>query len=193
MNDRQARQDARDAEREMRDAVRLEPFALSGLNRLVKVIAIPADGDIPSTVSGYVTQERFILGKTPMQIQKALGVEVGSLVPGCIVLALQTVPGPSQIDYELTTNLPGGLAPSPLSDPKYPPFAKKYVHQWRLRVLIRAAFVCRLGPSDQYKGVSRKPGQPQLLLDYERSPGSRRALSATVGCDTCVERPGRPR
>lgn len=149
-DDRRSKDDARNAQREMRDAVRLEPFVLGGQNRLVKVIAIPVDGRVPPTVAGFVTQERFLLGKTPAQIEEALGVKVNSLVSGCLVLALQSVPGPSQIEYELTTNLPDGLAPSVLSDPDYPPFKKRYVHQWRLRVPMRASFVCQLGPADSY-------------------------------------------
>lgn len=67
-----------------------------------------------------------------------------------MVLALQSVPGPSQIDYELTTNFPDGLAPSVLSDPDYPPFKKRHVQQWRLRVPMRVSFVRRLGPTDSY-------------------------------------------
>ena len=52
-DDRRAREDARDAEREMRDAMRLEPFALGGQNRLVKVIAIPPGGRAtPQTAKG---------------------------------------------------------------------------------------------------------------------------------------------
>src|SRR5262245_40642018 len=133
-DDRRSKAQARDAEREMADAVRLDMFALGGQNRLVKVIPIPEGGRVPPTVTGFVTQERFLLGKTPAQIEKALGVKVNSLVTGCVVLALQNVPGPSQIEYELTTNFPDGFAPSVLSDPDYPAFSKRYVHQWRLRV-----------------------------------------------------------
>ena len=152
-DDHRSKDDARNAEREMRDAVRLESFSLGGQNRLVKVIAIPTGGRVPPTVAGFVTQERFLLGKTPAQIEEALGVRANSLVSGCMVLALQSVPGPSQIDYELTTNFPDGLAASVLSDPDYPPFKKRYVHQWRLRVPMRVSFVRRLGPTDSYTGA----------------------------------------
>jgi hypothetical protein len=110
---------------------------------------------VPQTVTGYVTQEKFLLGKTPAQIEEALGVRVNPLGAGCIVLALLSVPGPSMIDYELTTNYPDGLAPSVLSDPNYAAFSTRYVHQWRLRVPMRASFVCRLGPGESYKSVSR--------------------------------------
>ena len=152
-DDPRSKDDARNAEREMRDVVRFEAFALGGQNRLVKVIAIPAGGRVLRTVTGYVTQERFLLGKRPAQIEEALGMKVNSLVSGGMVLALQIVPGPSQIEYELTTNFPDGLAPSVMSDPDYPPFKKRYVHQWRLRVPMRVSFVCRLGPADSYTGV----------------------------------------
>ena len=51
-DDRRSKDDARNAEREMRDAVRLESFALGGQNRLVKVIAVPTGGRVPPTVAG---------------------------------------------------------------------------------------------------------------------------------------------
>jgi hypothetical protein len=119
----------------------------------VKVIGPSTTGGIPQTVIGYVTQELFLSGKTPVQIEEALGLKVNSLVDGCIVLALQSVPGPSQIDYELTTNYPDGLAPSVLSDPDYPPFRLRHVHQLRLRVPVRASFIRRLAPNEVYKPV----------------------------------------
>jgi hypothetical protein len=58
-DDRRSKDDARNAEREMRDALRLESFSLGGQNRLVKVIAIPTGGRVPPTVAGFVTQESF--------------------------------------------------------------------------------------------------------------------------------------
>ena len=53
-DDRRSKDEARNAEREVRDAVRLESFALGGPNRLVKVIATPPGGRVPQTVSATV-------------------------------------------------------------------------------------------------------------------------------------------
>ena len=106
-------------------------------------------------MTGFVSQERFLLAKSPAQIEEALGIKVNSLSAGCLVLALQSVPGPSQIEYRLTTNFPDGVAPSVLDDPDYPPFKKRYVHPWRLRVPMRASFVCRLGPDMTYQSPQR--------------------------------------
>lgn len=148
-----ARHDDREAEREMREAKRLEPFVQGGLSRLVKVI--PAGEQIPRMVTGYVTQEKFLLGLTPIEIERALGLPLGSLRSGCRVLALQRQPGPSQVVYELTTKYPDGLAYSLLSDERYPPGSRAHIHQWRLTTKIRASLLCDLGPDTRYTAPAR--------------------------------------
>jgi hypothetical protein len=139
---------ARDYKHEIRDALRVEPFFQGGFSRLVKVS--PDRGEIPKTVSGYVTQERFILGLKPKEMEQALGLPVESLVPGCRVFKLARQPGPSQVVYELTTKHPDGLAFTTMSNPKYPPSDKGYIHQWRLTMAIPAILLCRLAIDTPY-------------------------------------------
>jgi hypothetical protein len=144
---------ARDAAREMRDAIRREPFVQGGLNQLVKVLPLLND-DVTRTqrVSGYVTLERFLLGRTPSEIESALGLKLSSLRSGCRVFALHRQPGPSEIDYELTTEYPDGVAFTVLSNPDYPPGDKRFIHQWRLKVAIAATLLQILKPGARYAG-----------------------------------------
>ena len=144
----------RDDDREIRDAMRVEAFFQGGVNRLVKVMAL-SDG-VPPTVGGYVTQEKFLVGSTPSEIERKLGLPVGSLRPGCRILRLQRQPGPSEVVYELTTMYPDGLAFTILSDRRYPPADRKFVHQWRLTTRIPATLLCELKPSARY---SPPPGR----------------------------------
>jgi hypothetical protein len=140
---------AHDDEREMREALRLEPFFQGGLSRLVKVLALP-DG-IPSSVGGYVTQEKFLLGQIPVEIEKALGMRFGSLQSGCRVFRPLRQPGPSQVVYELTTKNPDGLAHTALSDQRFLPSTKAFIHQWRLTTQIPVTLLCQLGPNTRYR------------------------------------------
>lgn len=139
---------ARDDDREIRDAMRVEPFFLGGFNRLIKVL--PVRDGIPKTVSGYVTQERFILGLTSAEIEQVLGLRVDSLQLGCRVFKLVRQPGPSQVVYELTTKYPDGLAYTAMSNQDFPPSSKSYIHQWRLTTDIPVTLVCQLAPSTPY-------------------------------------------
>ena len=144
----------REAEREMRDATRHEPFVQGGLSRLVKVI--PATREIPAMVTGYVTQEKFLLGLTPLEIARALGLPLSEFKPGCRILELKWQPGPSQVVYELTTKYPDGLAYSVLSDERYPAGTKSHIHQWRLTRMIPATLLCDLAPDARYAAQSRR-------------------------------------
>jgi hypothetical protein len=148
------RRRAEDDEREMREALRLEPFVLGGVNQLVKVL--PLSEGVRPTVSGYVTQERFLLGRTAADIERALGLPFGSLRSGCRVLRLQRQPGPSEVVYELTTKYPDGLAHTALSDRRYPSANKGFIHQWRLTKRFPATLLCQLSPDMRYTISSRR-------------------------------------
>ena len=55
---------------EMREAMRREPWALSGPNRIVKVL--PIARPLSAALRGYVCAEKSLLGKTPQRIESAL-------------------------------------------------------------------------------------------------------------------------
>jgi hypothetical protein len=137
-----------DTGREMMEALRLEPFVVGGRAQLVKVLAL-RDGS-PPIVSGYVVQQKFLLGLRPVDIERRLGLIVGSIQQGCRILTLTRQPGPSEAVYELTTEYPGGLAYTMLSDVRYPPSDKRFVHQWRLVTPISVRRAIQLGPNDSY-------------------------------------------
>lgn len=142
----------KDPDDDLRDVLRREPFVGVGPSRLVKVVALSGPVPLMSHASGYVTQEKFILGRTPADIERLLGVRIGSLGAGCRVYRLARAPGASECTYELTTEFPDGLAFNPaFSDPSFPPGAS-HVQQWQLLAEIPVLHVCDLAPGQAYKG-----------------------------------------
>lgn len=132
VHQRVERLNAREAQRDIADAMRRETFHEG---HLVKVL--PLEGDTPNQVIGYITFERCLFGKTPAEIGKALGVK-DKFDRGCRVVRLQRAPFISEASYELTTAYPDGVAPGLLSSEMYPPADVRHVHQWRLKKPIVA-------------------------------------------------------
>jgi len=116
-----------DWQREAHEAVRREVWSLRGPNQIVKVV--PGGGGSASHLGGYITVGRFLLGKTPQQIEDALGLPHGFLRNGARIYRFTRLPLVQEYEYELTTDHPGGLAYNPAySDPAYPPGSPK-IHQ----------------------------------------------------------------
>lgn len=142
-----------DWQQDIRQAKRHEPFILAGTNRMVKVAALATmSTPVFARVSGYVTQEKFLCGKSPQQIEAALGLKGDSLKTGCRVYRFRRQPGPSECTYELTTAFPDGLAyHEGFSNPDYPPGDAR-IHQWRLCVEIPVDHLIDLLPGQRYPG-----------------------------------------
>jgi hypothetical protein len=66
-----------DWQQEAHDAVRKENWSLRGPNQVVKVV--PGENNTVSRVAGYIALGRFLLGKTPQQIEKDLGLPDGKI------------------------------------------------------------------------------------------------------------------
>ncbi len=150
-----ARDDEREIQRELRDARRAEPFTLGGRASLIKVLrpfqgaADAKDEYRNGCVAGYVAMESAISGLRPSEIAQSLGLEHGSLDSGCRVFALLRQPGPSEIEYDLTAEHPGGLSHTPYSDQRFPPGDRR-IHQWKLKTAMRARLLCLLAPGERY-------------------------------------------
>jgi hypothetical protein len=140
---------------EAQEARRKEMWTLRGPTQVVKVVPLPPAGTKPDTEKGgYITLGIFLNGKTPQQIERALGLKIGYLASGARVYRFARLPQPSEYEYELTTQYPGGLAFNPAySDPKYPP-GSRVIHQWRIKdgvkIPVDAANVLDLHPADAF-------------------------------------------
>ena len=145
-----------DWQREAYEAVRTEMWSLRGPSQIVKVV--PSGWNAPSQLGGYITLGRFLLGKTPLQIEDALGLPSGFLSGGARVYRFTRLPSIHEYEYELTALNPGGLAYNPAhSDPNYPPGDRR-IHQWRIRPGVQI-------PVDASNFLDLKPGQ-QFPYDW---------------------------
>ena len=84
-------------------------------------------------MGGYITLARFLVGKTPADIEKLLGLPEKFLLSGAYIYNLFRLPNPTEYEYELTTKFPDGLAYNPAHfDERYKPGSDK-IHQWRIK------------------------------------------------------------
>jgi hypothetical protein len=139
-----------DWQQEAREAVRREMWSLRGPNQVVKVLA--SGGTLASTLGGYITLGRFLLNKTPAQIETALGLRPGYLAMGARIYHFSRLPQVSEYEYELTAEFPGGLAYNPAgANSSYPP-GNRTIHQWRIKPGVQI-------PVDSRNFLDLKPGQ----------------------------------
>jgi len=140
-----------DWQREVHEAVRKENWSLRGPNQVVKVV--PGGAKNPSRVGGYITLGRFLLGKTPQQIEKDLGLPDGKLKDGARIYRFARLPQASEYEYELTAAFPAGLAYNPaFHDPTYRP-GHRAILQWKIKDGHDI-------PVDFRNALDLKPGQP---------------------------------
>lgn len=139
-----------DWQREVYDATRRETWTLNGPNQVVKVVK--SGGASAATLGGYITVGKFLLNKTPAQIEAALGLPRGYLANGARIYRFTRLPQVSEYDYELTAKFPDGLAYNPAySDPSYPPGSHS-IHQWKIKSGVQI-------PVDSARFLELKPGQ----------------------------------
>ncbi len=119
-----------DWQRDVYEGLRSEDWSLRGTNCIVKVLPL---GTPANALGGYITVGRSLLGKTPLQIEEALGLKSKYLNSGARIYRFTRLPMTHEYEYELTAEHPGGLAFNPAhSHPDYPP-GSPVIHQWRIR------------------------------------------------------------
>jgi hypothetical protein len=137
-------------ERDLHEGTRRENWSLRGPMRIVKVlpgIATPA-----AVLGGYITQGKFLVGKTPDEIEAALGLPADFLKAGATIYSFKRVPLTSEYEYELTAKYPDGLAWNPAHfDERYRP-GHPAIHQWRIKPGI-------LIPVEQSGFLTLSPGR----------------------------------
>jgi hypothetical protein len=96
---------------------------------------------------GYITQERFILGKTPNEMREILGLRNVDLVTGARVMAVARDLGLSDLKNKAYTHLPGGRPWIGVGD--YAP--GKGAGQWRLVHEVPARWIEDVKPGQRYR------------------------------------------
>lgn len=86
-------------------------WSLHGPNRIVKVMGLSADNYMRSsgkTISGYVTQEKYLYGMTNDQIERHLGLRTNELRPMARIYALQRLPTADEVEFKFSAAFPDG-------------------------------------------------------------------------------------
>ena len=134
-------------QRQIHDEKRKENWSVAGPNAIVKVLPFSSNA---AALDGYITLGKYLLGKTPLQIQHALGLPPTYLMNGAAVFRLARLPRPDEYEYELTTKYPDGLAYNAAhSSPLYPP-GSNTIHQWRVKkgILLPVSKSIQLRPGE---------------------------------------------
>jgi Domain of unknown function (DUF4157) len=104
-------------------------------NQLVKVIS--AERESTATITGYVTELKFVEGRTPSELEKILGLPEGELDKGAIIKRLDQLPNEKQFDLRGYTHRPEGRAY--VTGAKYPPGLG--APQWKITEPIAATTI----------------------------------------------------
>jgi hypothetical protein len=116
------------------------------LDQPVKVM--PLHGDPPKVVRGYFTQEKFIVGKTPAEMERVLGV-YGKLSTGAFILEFTAPLLKSDYESRAYTYLPDGKPYKPDPNEKvYLPGAG--APQWKLTGEVQAKLIVTLRPGQAF-------------------------------------------
>lgn len=119
-----------DWKREIAEGTKREHWSIRGPRCIVKVLPLEAEA---TSLGGYITLGSYLIGKTPQEIEDALGLTRKYLSKGARIFKFDRLPLQHEYEYELTAKYPGGLFFNPAhSDPRYPP-GDPTVHQWRIK------------------------------------------------------------
>lgn len=88
----------------------MKHWSITGPDRLVKVVSPAGRKSLLEyeSVMGYVTQEKYLVGKTALQIESALGLRPFELRNMCYVYSLARLPERDEVEFKLTCAFPDG-------------------------------------------------------------------------------------
>ena len=119
---------------------------LRNVDQPVKVI--PYTDHPPAMVSGYFTQQKFICGKTPAEMEQVLGI-FGKLSAGACILQFESALRGYDYVNKAYTYLPDGkeYTPDP-NDNCYLP--GKGAPQWQLAHAVKCSLIATVKPGVRY-------------------------------------------
>ncbi|HKM73406.1 MAG TPA: hypothetical protein VJX94_25655 [Stellaceae bacterium] len=100
-------------------AMAIEFWKRGGLDTLVKVCPLGTTPD-PGRRTGYCTTFKFIVGRTPLEIEEIVGLARGSkLTIGADIFVVDPLPMPPQFELRGYSQCPAGIPTN--AHPGYPP------------------------------------------------------------------------
>ena len=116
---------------EIEESMRREAWRATGPSRPVKVC--PAQWTIDLRLGGYIALGKDLIGKTPQEMERDLGLPEDFLIHGARIYKFTRLPQISEYTHELTADHPDGLADQgPFPGKTYYPPGSKKIHQWKI-------------------------------------------------------------
>ncbi len=115
-------------------------------------------GDLTS-VTGYITKEKYIAGRTAQDMEKILGFHAGRLANGIIIIALLELPAIDEFDLAAYTNIAGHNYQEPT-----------HLDIVKLKAHARATWTT-IGFERLVKVQANMPHNPNLGPDIQYPPG----------------------
>ena len=130
------------------------------LDQPLKVL--PAIGEPPKVARGYFTQQKFIWGKTPEEMEAILGI-LGKLRRGAYIVQFEAPLKPTDYENRAYTYLPDGkeYKPDPAETVYLPGSGAP---QWTLTREVQGSCIARLHPgqvSGQSTLIKLQPAKPR--------------------------------
>jgi hypothetical protein len=122
------------------------------IDRPVKVLTFAEGQPSPARARGYITQERFLLNRTPREMREILGLRSIDLITGARVLAVAQALLLSDFENKGYTYMPAGQVWTNAS--AYPP--GHGAGQWNLIHDVAVILIEDVQPGERYRR-----GQPQ--------------------------------
>lgn len=155
----------------------IDKFNQGGGEMPVKVMPTGMD---QQQVSGFFTQAKFILGRTPQQMEHDLGLKLGDLKNGATIYELSQTPNAEQFVPAGYTHMPGGRFYEEGGEYPVGPGAI----QFRLNEAVPAKVIGKVGYNQNWKGISAEQNEgvvsSSLSSDFNNEP-SNEEVSESVG------------
>jgi hypothetical protein len=135
-------------QQEVRDSLRKEGWSLRGMSQVVKIV--PPGGAVATHLGGYITLGKFLLLKTPQEIENDLGLLPGTLKNGARIYKVCSPS--SSLGIRIRPHCrPSGRA-RVQSGLEHIPWGSAKILQWKLRDGVKI-------PVDSGNVLDLKPGQ----------------------------------
>ena len=130
----------------------IEMWRKGGGDALVKVLPSELAPD-PSRPIGYCTQLKFVVGRTPLEMERAVGFRDNTkLASGAAIYLVTPLPWEHQFEYRGYSHTPEGIPTNVKSaHPDYPPGLG--VPQWQLSRHMQSALrpLATVGPGETFR------------------------------------------
>src|SRR5258706_11656416 len=153
----------------------IDKFNQGGVEKPVKVMPTGVD---QQQISGFFTQEKFILGRTPQKMEHDLGLLPGDLKNGATIYELSQTPTAEQFVPAGYTHMPGGTFYE--EGQQYPVVAGAI--QFRLNEPVPAKVIGKVGYEESWNGPSVEENvvSSHLASDSRDEP-SNEEISESIG------------